>query len=158
MKGGNGSAMLEIEGGIRVDALMVVDPVTVQAIAGARTRNGSRVAGDVGLLRGLAPVEVPAGENTTVGVVITNARLDKEQLAVVARRAHDGLARAVRPAHTPSDGDTTFALATGEITGDVSLLRIGILAADTTAIVRGVRAATSLPGYPSAQDLQGGVR
>ena len=74
--------------------------------------------------------------------------------------AHDGLARSVRPDHTPSEGDTIFAIATGEIADDVSLLCIGALAADATtdAILRGVRAATGLPGYPSVGDLQGGVR
>ena len=89
----------------------------------------------------------------------SNTRLTKTELAIVARMAHDGLARAIRPAHTPSDGDTIFAIATGELADDVSLLQIGALAADATAdaILRGVRAATGLPGFPSAGDLQGGA-
>ena len=70
--------------------------------------------------------------------------------------AHDGLARAVRPAHTPVDGDTIFALSTGSLESPASLLRIGALAADATAeaIVRGVRAASGLPGYPAVRDLK----
>ena len=81
-----------------------------------------------------------------IGVVATNARLSKVQANKVAQMAHDGLARAVRPAHTMYDGDTIFALATGEIDADVNL--IGAYAAEVTAaaIRNGVRAATSLGG------------
>ena len=167
MKGGIGSAVFELPGGIRVAALVavnsvgdVVDPQTGAIVAGTRTDSGDALADARQLLRGRAPLGARNGENTTIGVVATNAALTKAQLGIVARMAHDGLARAVRPAHTPLDGDTIFALATGEIEEDVSLLRIGALAADATAeaILRGVRAATSLPGYPSVRDLQGGAR
>ena len=167
MKGGLGTAVLELPGGVLVAALMavnsvgdVVDPGTGLTLAGVRTPDGTRIAGMRSVL--LVPTQhVPrSGENTTIGVVATNASLTKSQLAIVARMAHDGLARAVRPAHTPSDGDTIFAIATGEIAGDVSLLHLGALAADATteAILRGVRAATGLPDYPSFRDLQGGAR
>ena len=167
MKGGVGSAVFELPGGIRVAALVavnsvgdIVDPETGSIVAGVRTEDGTALADARRLLRAETPVGTRNGENTTIGVVVTNAALDKAQLTVVARMAHDGLARAVRPAHTPSDGDTIFALATGEIEEDVSLLRVGALAADATAeaILHGVRAATSLPGYPSVRDLQGGAR
>ena len=167
MKGGIGTAMLDLGNGVRVAALMavnavgnIVDPETGQQVAGVRTADGVSIVDARGLLRSSTPIDVRTGENTTIGIVATNARLSKAELAIVARMAHDGLARAVRPAHTPSDGDTIFAIATGEITDDVSLLRLGALAADATAnaILRGVRAATGLPGYPSANDLEGGVR
>ena len=166
MRGGIGTSMLELPNGIRVAALMavnsignVVDPDTGQPVAGARTADGSSIA-DSSYILTAKTLNTATAENTIIGVVATNADLNKAQLAIVARMAHDGLARAVRPAHTPSDGDTIFAIATGEIENEVSLLRIGALAADTTAdaIVRGVRAATSLPGYPSARALHGGVR
>lgn len=166
MKGGIGTAMLELGNGVRVAALMavnsvgnIVDPDTGQRVAGVRTLDGSAIADAQDLLRGSTPLDARTGENTTIGIVATNARLSKAELAIVARMAHDGLARAVRPAHTPSDGDTIFAIATGEIADDVSLLRVGALAADATAdaILRGVRAATGLPGYPSAGDLHGGA-
>ena len=167
MKGGIGTAMLDVENGVRVAALMavnavgnIVDPESGQQIAGVRSADGVTIVDARSLLRSSTSLDVRTGENTTIGVVATNARLSKAELAIVARMAHDGLARAVRPAHTPSDGDTIFAIATGEITDDVSLLRLGALAADVTAnaILRGVRAATGLPGYPSATDLEGGVR
>ena len=167
MKGGIGTAMLDLSNGVRVAALMavnslgnIVDPETGRQVAGVRTADGSAIVDARDLLRNSTPLDARTGENTTIGVVATNARLSKAELSIVARMAHDGLARAVRPAHTPSDGDTIFAIATGEITDDVSLLRIGALAADATAdaILRGVRAATGLPGYSSVGDLQEGVR
>jgi L-aminopeptidase/D-esterase-like protein len=71
--------------------------------------------------------------------------------------AQDGLARAVYPAHTPWDGDTIFALATGEIEGDADLIVLGAVAADAVAeaILNAVRAATGLEDYPSVSDLAG---
>ena len=166
MKGGIGTALIELPGGIRVAALMavnavgdIVDPDTGAIVAGARTPDGLGFADARAILRGTGALGGGGGENTTIGVVATNASLDKAQLALLARMAHDGLARAVRPAHTPADGDAIFAVATGAGRGEVNLLQLGAAAADATAdaIVRGVRAATGLPGYPSVRDLQGGV-
>ena len=162
MKGGVGTALIALPGGLQVAALMAVnavgdvhEPATGALIAGVRSGDGRRLQGARDLLRRPAPA-APAGENTTIGVVATNAALDKAQLGVVARMAHDGLARAVRPAHTPVDGDTIFALATGGLAAPASLLHVGALAADATAqaIVRAVRAATGVPGYPAARDLE----
>ena len=165
MKGGIGTALIELPGGIRVAALMavnavgdIVDPDSGAIVAGARTPDGLGFADARAILRGTG-ASAGGRENTTIGVVATNAALDKAQLTLLARMAHDGLARAVRPAHTPADGDAIFAVATGAAGGEVSLLQLGAAAADATAdaIVRGVRAATGLPGYPSVRDLQGGV-
>jgi L-aminopeptidase/D-esterase-like protein len=167
MKGGIGTAAFDLSAGIWVAALMavnavgdIIDPDTGAIVAGVRTADGPGLADARRLLQTEPHDDVGNGENTTIGVVATNATLTKTQLSIVARMAHDGLARAIRPAHTPSDGDTIFAIATGEVSEEVSLLRIGALAADATteAILRGVRAATGLPGYPSARELQGGVR
>ena len=88
-----------------------------------------------------AAAPIRPGQNTTIGVVATNARLTKVQATKVAQMAHDGLARAIYPAHTMGDGDAIFALATGAIeSAEVS--RIGALAAEAMAeaIVRAVRA------------------
>lgn len=81
------------------------------------------------------------GGNTTIGAVLTDARLTKEQANRVATVAHDGIARAVRPAHTMYDGDTTFCLATGRFDAPVDVIEV--LAAEVTAraIAAGVRAA-----------------
>jgi L-aminopeptidase/D-esterase-like protein len=91
--------------------------------------------------------------NTVIGVVATNAGLTKEEVNVVARMAHDGIARAVRPSHTQLDGDTLFALSTGSKTVDVSILGAYAAEAVAQAIVRAVRAAESAGGLPAARDL-----
>jgi L-aminopeptidase/D-esterase-like protein len=95
-------------------------------------------------------------ENTTIGVVATNASLTKAQATKVAQMAHDGYARAIYPSHLMVDGDAIFALATGGRAGAPAVDQIGALAADamSEAIVRAVRAATGIPGYPAARDLK----
>ena len=96
------------------------------------------------------------GSSTTIGVVATNATLTKAQATKIAQMAQDGLARTIYPAHTPSDGDTVFSLATGRWTGDVDLTRIGALAADVMAqaILRAVRLAEGIAGVPSVTELR----
>ncbi len=88
-------------------------------------------------------------------MVAPNARLTKVEATKVAQMAHDGFARAISPTHTPGDGDTVFALATGKHEGPSSLMTVGALAAEVMAeaIVRAARAATSLPGLPAASDM-----
>jgi L-aminopeptidase/D-esterase-like protein len=88
-------------------------------------------------------------------VVATNAMLSKAQATKMAQMAHDGLARSIYPVHTPVDGDTVFALATGSLDAEPNLLLTGSLAADVTAeaVLRAVRAATGLPGLPAVRDL-----
>jgi L-aminopeptidase/D-esterase-like protein len=87
--------------------------------------------------------------------VATNVALTKAEATKVAQMAHDGLARAIRPAHLPWDGDTLFALSTAALTMDQAVLVVGALAAEAVAraVVRAVTTATGLPGYPSASDL-----
>jgi L-aminopeptidase/D-esterase-like protein len=89
--------------------------------------------------------------NTVIGVVATNARLTKPQATKVAQMAQDGLARVIRPAHTMFDGDTIFALATGEQDADVSM--VGAFAAEVMAeaILRAVKMAASAGGLPGLQ-------
>ena len=90
----------------------------------------------------------PKGQNTTICAVAVNAKLTKAQAQRLAIMAQDGLARAIRPAHAPSDGDVVFALATGArdlpIPEALSLTRLGTLAGDclARAIARGVHAAS----------------
>lgn len=162
MKGGVGSAAITLPSGLVVAALVVtngvgdvVDPETGRIVAGARQDDGVGFADARALLRaGLPPTARPA-EQTTLAVVATNARLSKAQATKVAQMAHDGLARTIYPVHTPVDGDTVFALATGSYAGDLNLLLTGSLAADVTAeaVLRAVRAATGLPGLPAIRDL-----
>jgi L-aminopeptidase/D-esterase-like protein len=163
MKGGLGTAAIVLPDGLIVAALAavnavgdIVDPRTGAVVAGVRTEDGSALADIRALLRsGAFPPASTTGEHTTIGVVATNARLTKAQATKMAQMAHDGFARAIVPAHTPADGDTIFALATGRLDREANLLLAGALAADVMAeaIVRAVRAATSIPGYPAARDL-----
>lgn len=97
--------------------------------------------------------------NTTLAVVAVNVALDKGALQRLAMMAQDGLARSIRPIHTPFDGDTVFALATGAIplTGPAMLARLGHLAADTLAraVARGVYHAEGLGDRPGWRSLHG---
>lgn len=105
-------------------------------------------------LTGRAILGIAGWSNTVIGVVATNARLDKEEANKMAQMAQDGLARAIRPAHTMLDGDTIFALATGDKSADVNI--VGAFAAEVfaQAILRGVLAAVSAGGLPSARDIR----
>jgi L-aminopeptidase/D-esterase-like protein len=91
-------------------------------------------------------------EHTVIGVVASNARLNKEHTNRVAQMAQDGVARAVRPAHTMLDGDTIFALSTGRVKADVNI--VGAFAAEVLAqaILRAVRSASSAGGVPGLAD------
>lgn len=110
--------------GIAVGAIMavnaagsIVDSATAELVAGPRFQNGLKMADTSKIL-----VEIGSsvegglvGQNTTIDVVTTNAKLDKEAVNKLASVAHDGIALSVRPAHTMSDGDAMFALATGRV-------------------------------------------
>ena len=162
MKGGVGSASIALGNGLVVAALAavnavgdIIDPQSGQVVAGVRNADGT-LADIRKLLRAGTPLAPPRpGENTTIAVVATNARLTKEQVNRVALMADDGLARAINPAHTPGDGDTVFALATGSLQGEANVTVVGALAAEalSEAIVRAVAQATGAAGFPSARDV-----
>jgi L-aminopeptidase/D-esterase-like protein len=84
------------------------------------------------------------GANTTIGAVVTDAILTKERATRVATVAHDGIARAVRPAHTMYDGDTMFALATGTVTAPPDAVEVVAAELVARAIADAVRAAQEL--------------
>ncbi len=162
MKGGIGSAAIRMPDGLIVAALVavnavgdVIDPSTGKIVAGARAADGKSFADARVLLRAGTDRGRP-GENTTLGVIATNAILTKTQVTRVAQMAHDGFARAIYPSHTTNDGDTIFALATGAKGRDGDAGRIGALAAEVVAeaIVRAARQATGLPGFPALRDLR----
>jgi L-aminopeptidase/D-esterase-like protein len=166
MKGGVGSAALRASDGLIVAALVVVnasgsivDPRTGRAVAGVRTADGQGLEDPFALIRrNVAAPALGAGrlENTTLGVVVTNARLSKAEAKKVAQMAQDGLARAIVPSHTPADGDSMFTLATGQLAGAANVGVVGRLAAEAVsdAILRAVRLATGVPGYPAVSDLR----
>ncbi|MDA8074978.1 MAG: P1 family peptidase [Actinomycetota bacterium] len=128
LKGGVGSASSVLDDGSTVAALMVVNShgTTVDPATGALLGAPFGLAGEFAALRpaaatGDAGGPAPRTLNTTIGVVATDVGLTKAQCAKLAGVAHDGLARAIHPAHSPYDGDTVFAMATGSRTGDVDL-------------------------------------
>ena len=161
MRGGLGSASRRL-GDVVVGAIVVVnavgdvrDPDSGALIAGARESAESlRLVDSARALAGSRLLERFASpEHTTIGAIATNARLSKPEAAKLASLGMLGFARALSPPHTAFDGDTLFALSVGDLPADIT--RLGLAAADAVAeaIVRGVRAATSLPGLPAARDL-----
>ncbi|GIW06677.1 MAG: peptidase S58 [Dehalococcoidia bacterium] len=146
VKGGLGSASTLLEDGTGVGVI-----VAVNAVGAVVDERGVTIATE----RPGPPGEPILIGNTTLAVVATNARLDKAFATKVAQMAHDGLAIALRPAHTMVDGDTVFALATGERSGPADVTAIGAAAAKLVAraIVRAVLLATPLGGVPSVSTL-----
>jgi len=172
MKAGIGSASIDIGGGVIVGALVavnafgdVIDPTSDSLIAGARsTQIGPVKIGSEGYFAdtlsvmksqvGRAALGFARRTNTVIGVVATNAKLDKEGANKVAQMAHNGLARTIRPAHTMFDGDTIFVLATGKKKSDVS--SVGAFAAEVVAqaILRAVKATEPAGGLPSVRSAR----
>ena len=161
MKGGLGSVSIQLSGGLVVAALVVVnafgdvrDPRTGAVLAGPRLEDGTPT-GKPGDTVELLEESIDrlrrrrAGENTTLAVIATNARLSKVEVTRVARMAHDGLARTVHPIHTSVDGDTVFAAATGEIQTHPDLIGAWGARAAEQAALRAVQAAESIPGIPA---------
>ena len=159
-KGGIGSAAIVLPNGVVVAALMAVNAVgnvigeDGKILAGLRSQDG---AGFLSVLDEMARISAAgdvaaARENTVIGVVATNGRLNKAQAQKVAQMAHDGIARAINPAHTMYDGDAIFALATGDVAADTTI--VGAFAAEmvASAIRRAALRATSLAGIRAAAD------
>ena len=161
MKGGIGTSSIRLANGLVVGAIVavncvgdVIDPKTGKIVAGARTPDGKSFVNIMDAYRAGRAGATPL-QNTTIGVVATNARFDKTQMTKIAEMAHDGLARAINPTHTPSDGDTLFAMSTGTSSATPNLTAIGALAAEAVseAILRAVMKAKSVPGFPSYSEV-----
>jgi L-aminopeptidase/D-esterase-like protein len=167
MKGGVGSAAVKV-GEMIVAALVVcnalgdvIDPDSGQWMAGAREHtDGLEPLHTVkAQLRGESAHQGAIGSNTTIGVVATNATLDKAQAQRLAQMGHDGLAHTIRPVHTPLDGDTLFGLATGALSGPADMMLLSTMAAEATAraTVQAIRNARGLrlgtAWWPAAADL-----
>ncbi|MGH3954004.1 MAG: P1 family peptidase [Mycobacterium sp.] len=170
LKGGVGSASANLGNGIVVGAVIVANPVglVINPSTGlpwdpaCAPELGAPPAGQIAALAALPDKSVSL--NTTIGVVATNAPLTKAQCRRVAIAAHDGLARAIRPAHTPMDGDTLYVLATGTGEGDAEAAialtaSVGIAAADCVelAVVRAVVGAAAVAGIPAYRDVLPGA-
>ncbi len=178
MKGGLGSASVRLSGGLVVAALVAVnafgdvrDPSTGTILAGPRREDGTLADSVEHLME--AASYARWGENTTLAVVATNARLTKPQVTKVAQMAHDGLARTVSPVHTSVDGDTVFAASIGTPVGGAAgetpdeLPDVGVAAASdivgawgarvvAEAVLRAVLSAKGTPDLPAASEERRG--
>lgn len=99
-----------------------------------------------------APGEGPC-PNTTIGCVLTNARLTKAQATKAASTVHDAYARTIKPVHTLNDGDTVFVMASGEHECSPDLVSVMATEAMEKAIISAVRSAAGIPGLPAARDI-----
>jgi L-aminopeptidase/D-esterase-like protein len=162
IKGGLGTSSRQIQGNIVVAALFVVnafgdiiDWTTGKALACPRFPDDTHWTRTNDLIARNVTNQDFIVTNTTIGVIATNAMLNKEQVNKVASMAHDGMARAINPSHTMYDGDTIFALSLGNKKGDISV--IGAVAAELTveAINNAIVNAESLAGVPAIKDLKG---
>jgi len=158
MKSGFGTFAIEV-GPFKVGALAAVNALgdiyeDGQQMAGLLNAEKTALSNTLNEL--FADVEAASkltNANTTLGIIVTNAKMTKTQLTKVAGMAHNGYARAIRPVHTMADGDSIYAVSTGGIPGDVNL--IGSMAAYVMerAIVRAVRSAQGAYGLLSYNDL-----
>jgi len=159
-KSGIGTASVDLGGGGKVAAIVavnafgdVVDPGTGEIIAGARGIKG--YADTVKVMKSFVGKKVMSfssgPSNTVIGVVATNVKLNKEQVTRVAQMAHNGLARTVRPAFTLLDGDTCFALSSGEVEMDLNIVGAYAAMAYQEAILSAVRNAEKAGGVPAAK-------
>ena len=161
MKSGLGTFAVQV-GKVKVGAIValnamgdVYDIDTGVQIAGLlnETRDGLRST-EQEMLADVAGIHNLFTGNTTIGAIVTNGAFTKAEMNKIASMAHNGYARAIRPVHTTADGDSIYALSTGHETADLNV--VGTLAAYVMgrAIGRAARAAHSMDGYLSAQELK----
>ena len=161
VKGGIGTASMTLSSGQTVAAAVAVNAVggvwdynNGQLLVGPRRANGGFDDPVAMLIEGLD--NAPSGPvNTTIGLVATDAKLNKEEANYLARVSHDGLALAIRPCHTVRDGDTMFAMATGKNESKLDLTSLGASAVEVTAqaVICAIQQATGLGGIPSVNEL-----
>ncbi|MGL5756741.1 MAG: P1 family peptidase [Paraclostridium sp.] len=157
-KGGVGSYSIKLDNGLVVAALVAVNAF------GDVYEDGKVIAGVLnddkdGFLNTyeLMKQGVNKGgfniDNTTIGVVATNANLTKAQCKKISQMSHNGYAKAIFPIHTPHDGDTIFTIATGEIEADITL--VGSLATEVVekSIINGIKNAKSINNIPSFNEI-----
>ncbi len=161
MKSGFGTYAVQV-GEIKIGAVVAVnalgdifDPDTGVQLAGMLSPDGKHLASTENAL--YSDMETPHNVftgNTTIGAIVTNAVFSKAELNKIASMAHNGYARSIRPVHTTADGDSIYALSTGDKVADINA--VGTLAAYVMAkaITRGVLAAAPLDGFTSASELQ----
>lgn len=160
MKGGLGTYAVQ-EGDLIVGAIVavnclgdVIDSETGDIVAGVLNEDkfGFRNTEQI-MIEQYSNKKSVFNGNTTIGAIVTNAKLTKSEINKVASMAHNGYARSIYPVHTMYDGDTIFSMATGEVRADINV--VGLLAARVMekAIINGVKKAKSMCGYKSYEDM-----
>jgi len=162
MKGGVGIKVNALNGGLIVGALVVVnsfgdikDPTSGKILAGARKgKESMEFADTLELMKKGVKRPISAFQNTTIGVIVTNAKLTKQNASAVAKIASNALTKTISPVHTIYDGDIVFTLASGEIEADYHT--VGLIAEEMLieAIIRGITTAKETKGIPSFLSLR----
>ncbi len=159
MKGGLGSFCLK-KGDLYVGAIMVVnaigdviDPSTSEIIAGAlNTKKNKFIDTEKYILEHFESENAEKG-NTTIGVIITNAKLTKSQASKISSVGHCGMARTIKPVHTMSDGDMLFTMATGEVEASMMLVEVMAVKCIENAILNAVKKAAAIENIICYKDL-----
>lgn len=159
MKTGIGSYAVQI-GDLKIGAIVVLNALgdvydwrTGEQIAGFMTEDHKALRSTMEQMSSSIEAKDKFTGNTTLAVVVTNAKFDKAQLCKIAGMAHDGYARSINPVHTSADGDSIYAVSVGEVAADQDL--VGALGAEVVseAIIRAVYNSESAYGLPAAADL-----
>lgn len=158
MKGGIGSYSIKLENGLVVSALIAVNAFgdvyeNGKVIAGVLDDSRAKTSNTYEIMKNGFTKGGFSVDNTTIGVVVTNAKLDKAGCKKVSQVAHNGYAKSIFPIHTPHDGDTIFTMATGEIETDLSLLTSLATEVVEKSVINAVRNADSIKNIPSYKEL-----
>ncbi|MTI55026.1 P1 family peptidase [Geosporobacter ferrireducens] len=161
MKGGIGIYCMQV-GSLQIGAVVavncmgdVIDPKTGKIIAGILNEDKSGLGNtEEMMIHNYREQKNLFHGNTTIGAVITNAKLTKAQANKIASIAHNGYARTIRPAHTMVDGDTVFVMATGREEADVNVVGILAVKAVEEAIIRGIQKADDLHNIPAISNMK----
>lgn len=158
MKGGIGSYSIKLPNGLVVSALVAVNAFgdvyeNGKVIAGALDDEKKNILNSYELMKSGVNKGGFSIDNTTIGIVATNAKLDKAQCTKISQMAHNGYAKAIFPIHTPHDGDTIFTMSTGEVETDITLL--GSLAAEVVekSIINAIKKADSMGKIRAYKDV-----
>src|SRR6056297_2831660 len=161
MKGGLGTFCFESEG-LYVGVVVAVNafgniysPESKEFLAGVLDEGKKNILDAEKMIIGMNNFQKDTFKgNTTIGVVMTNGKFDKTECKKIAQMAHNGFARTIRPSHTQMDGDSIFAMSTGQVEADVSV--VGIMAAEVVAkaVQRAVKEAESIFGMLSYKDMK----
>lgn len=159
-KSGIGSYSIKLDNGIVVAALVAVNALgdvyeDGKVIAGALDDSKTKFLNSYNLMKQGVTKGGFSIDNTTIGIIATNAKLDKAQCKKISQMAHDGYARSIFPIHTPHDGDTIFTMATGEIETGADLTLIGSIAVEVMekSIINAVKNAKEINGIVSYNEL-----